>query len=82
MDVSVNKVTKEFLRRQFQEWYSEQICLQLQRDKESAVQLIDLRMSVVKPLGAKWMIGLYEYMKSNPDIIKNGYQHAGIIVQP
>ena len=26
LDVSVNKVAKEFLHGQFQEWYSEQIC--------------------------------------------------------
>ena len=30
LDVSVNKASKEFLCSQFQEWYSEQICHQLQ----------------------------------------------------
>ena len=42
-------------------------------DKEK-VQPVDLRMSIVKPLGAKWMMGLYDYMKSKADIIKNGYR--------
>ena len=80
LDVSVNKAAKEFLRSQFQEWYSEQICQQLQRG-ETALQPVDLRMSVVKPLGAKWLMNLYDYMKQKPDIIRNGFRHAGIIIQ-
>jgi len=35
-------------------------------------------MSIVKPLGAKWMMSLYDYMKAKPDIIRNGFRHAGI----
>ena len=76
LDVSVNKAAKEFLRRQFQEWYSSKISSQLQAG--STVEAVDLRMAVVKPLSAKWMIALYDYLKSKPDIIKNGFRHAGI----
>ena len=64
LDVSVNKAAKEFLRRQFQEWYSSKISSQLQAG--STVEAVDLRMAVVKPLSAKWMIALYDY------------RHAGI----
>ena len=53
LDVSINKAAKEFLRGQFQEWYSEQICRQLQEGNESVPQPVDLRMSIIKPLGAK-----------------------------
>ena len=81
LDIGVNKAAKEFLRSWFQEWYSEQICQQLQRGKETALQPVDLRMSVVKPLGARWMMNLYDYMKLKPDIIRNGFQHAGILIQ-
>lgn len=79
LDVSVNKSAKEYLRRQFQQWYSDQVCFQLER-KES-VKSISLQMSVVKPLGAKWMIGLYDYFKSKPDIIINGFKEAGIYTE-
>ena len=30
-------------------------------------------MSIVKPLGAQWLIDLNEYMQSNPSIIINGF---------
>ena len=79
LDVSVNKAAKEFLRRQFQEWYSEQVCQQLQ-DGDVTVQLVDLKMSTVKPLGAKWMMGLYDYMKTRPDIMRNGFHHSGLLI--
>ena len=77
LDVSMKKAAKDFLQSQFQEWYSEQICKQLHGNK-SATLPVDLWMSIVKPLGAKWMIRLYDYMKSKPDITRNGFQHAGI----
>lgn len=44
-------------------------------------QPVDLRMSIVKPLGAKWMMNLYDYMKLKPDDIRNGFLHAGVIIQ-
>ena len=79
LDVSVNKPAKEYLRRQFQLWYSDQVCTNL--GKKESVSSISLQMGVVKPLGAKWLIGVYEYMKSKPSIIINGFKEAGIYFQ-
>ena len=39
---------------------------------------VDLRLSVVKPLGAQWMMKLYDYLKSKPEIIENGFRAVGI----
>ena len=69
MDLAVNKA------HQFQKWYAEEVCSQLD---EGSVQFIDLRLSTMKPLGARWMVSGFDYMKSNPDIIKNGFNSAGI----
>lgn len=76
MDISVNKPAKNFLRQQFQEWYADKICNQL--SQKEGMSPVDLRLSIVKPLGAQWMIKLYDYLKSKPDIIKNGFRGAGI----
>ena len=59
MDISVNKPAKNFLRGQFQDWYATQICQQLKVVGEvqtQAVQPVDLRLSIMKPLGARWMV--------------------------
>ena len=73
--MSVNKSAKEFLKWQFQTWYFDQLCKKEGRGMEP----IDLKMSTIKPLSVKWLLGLYDYMKSRPDIIKNGFHGAGII---
>ena len=75
MDVSVNKAAKDFLCQRFREWYASQICQQIDEGDSSAV---DLRLNVVKPLGAQWMIQLYDYLKLHPEVIKNGFKGAGI----
>ena len=75
LDVSVNKAVKENLRKQFQNWYSSQVS----KDIDGAVmQPVGLSMSVVKPLGATWLMNTFDYIKANPSIIINGFKGAGI----
>ena len=49
LDLSVNKAAKEFLRKQFNGWYSDKIYYQL-RSGVKPMQSIDLRLSVVNHL--------------------------------
>ena len=76
LDVSVNKTAKEFIQRKFHTWYAENICDQL--EGKLPKQQVDLRMSVVKPLGAKWMVQFFDYLKTKPDIVSNGFKKSGI----
>ena len=70
LDLSVNKAAKEFLRKQFTEWYSNQICQQLRRGIKSAKAI-----EQYKTTGEQWMIGLYDYLK----IKTNGFKETGIV---
>ena len=72
LDISINKPVKEFLRGRFQEWYSKQVCNQLKGEEERSP--IDLRLSILKPLGATWMIAAHEYIARKPDIVSNGFK--------
>ena len=67
LDVSVNKAAKEFLRQKFHEWYAQKICAQL--EEEQPIVPVDLRLIVVKPVGAKRMVKFYDYFKAMPEII-------------
>ena len=78
LDVAMNKAAKECMRRQFHEWYSNFVCKQLDVSKENKTS-VDLSMSVMKPLGVKWLIGLNNYIKSSPEFIKNGFKEAGVL---
>jgi hypothetical protein len=69
----VNKSAKDFLRGKFNEWYSTKIAEA--RDDDT---IVDLRLAIPKPLSAQWMIQFFDYIRSKPDIIKNGFRYAGI----
>ena len=75
LDLSVNKPAKEFLRGRFQEWYTSQIVDQLEED----TQQVDLRLSIMKPLGTHWLVALYDYICANPTFIVIGFSKAGIL---
>ena len=67
------------MKQQFQEWYSERIFEQLDQDMEiKDLQPVDLRLSVMKYIRGSWIIALFDYLSSKPDIIKNGFRYAGI----
>jgi len=77
LDVSVNKSVKEFLRGQFHKWYAGEVCSQLHESDN--VQAVDLSLSVVKPLGAIWLINLFDYLHTHPEIARNGFRKAGLL---
>ena len=76
LDLSVNKPAKEQMRWKFQDWYGEIICKQLE---DKVQELVDMRLSIMKPLSAKWVIETYQYLSANPTIIINGFRAAGIV---
>ena len=40
---------------------------------------VNLRLSVMKELEAKWLVSTYDYFKGNSSIIQNGFKEVGII---
>ena len=80
LDISVNKAAKSFMHDQFQTWYAQQVQLQM-KDGGTTNEPVDLRLSIVKPISARWLVNLYDYLVSKPDIIKNGFKGAGITTE-
>ena len=39
---------------------------------------LDLRISILKPLGGEWLVSAYHYLQSNGSLTRNGFQAAGI----
>ena len=77
--MSLNRAAKDFMKQQFQEWYSERIFEQLNQDIEiKDLHPVDLQLSIMKHIGGSWIIALFDYLSSKPDIIKNGFRYAGI----
>ena len=78
MDLSVNKCIKDFLKKEFTTWYSEKVYAEHFEEQTP----VDLRLSVMKPIGAQWLINAFDYLVSHNDIIVNGFKASGIVDIP
>ena len=50
----------------------------LHAGKSAAEVQVDMKISVRKEVSAAWLAGLYDNLRSQPEIIKNGFTKAGI----
>ena len=49
-----------------------------QKDSGTATQPVDMKLSIMKPIGAKWMMEAFDYIQSHPEMIRNGFKNVGI----
>ena len=82
MDISVNKPAKDFLKRQFNQWYTDQVMKQLEgrgNSLEAAeIQPIEMGKPLMKENSTKWLVDMAEYLCNNPLFIVNGFICSGI----
>ena len=69
LDITVNKPAKS---------YTEQVAKQLNEGKAPADVEVSLNLSEIKPLHAKWIYEMYEYLRGRSDLVLNGFESAGI----
>ena len=75
LDVSDNFRFKQHLTRQFEQWYADQVAAALSQDEEPKV---DVRMSTMKPLHARWLVAAIDELRSTPDELIYGWVQTGI----
>ena len=80
LDISVNKPAKQFFKKKFDEWYTDQIMQQIhgQDVEEVELQPVDLSLAALRDLGGQWLVEMSEYISDNPQIIVNGFFKSGI----
>ena len=78
LDLTVNAVAKHFLKDKFELQYANEVNKQL--DEGTEVYEIDilLKLSILKPIHGRWLLGLYDHLRNNKEIIINGFESAGI----
>ena len=81
LDLTVNGAGKKLMRKHFVTYYSQTVKQQL----DSGVQLddveVDIRLSVIKPLHAQWLVNVYNFFTGTGKgkaIIAKGWKKAGI----
>ena len=80
LDLTVNKPTKAFVSNKYQQWYADKVSKQLSRGVAPHDVKVDVKLSIVKPLHAEWVVEYYQRMQlaSSKAIITNGFKKAKI----
>ena len=76
-----NDYVKRFMKKKFTLWYSDQVIRALDEGKDIKDVEISLKLSIVKPFHAKWLIEMYNHMTSSEgrDVCFKGWKVAGIL---
>ena len=77
LDLTVNGVAKEFLNKKFSD-YAKKITDELEKGTDVYKIDVNTTLTVMKPVHAKWVIGLYDHLRNSSDIITKGFEKAGI----
>ena len=78
------KPAKAFLQRKFDEWYMQQVKMQLDGKSDDEIeefelQPIDLSMARMKEVSAEWLVEMATYIAENPQFLVNGFLKSGIV---
>ena len=78
LDLTVNRSCKSFLRDKFQLWYAEQVQAQISKGIAPGSASGNLKLSILKPIHAKWVTQYYDHIRTDGDIVKNGWRSPDI----
>ena len=69
------------MKKKFTLWYTDQVIRALDEGKDIKDVKISLKLSIVKPLHARWLIEMYNHMTSSEgrDVCLKGWKVAGIL---
>ena len=78
LDRSVNKTPKYFISDIYNSWLANEVLKQLRAGKAAADVQVSLKLSVIKPLHAKWIADLCNTLKDDKEMAINGFRNAVI----
>ena len=78
LNISVNKVAKSFISDKYNSWLANEVSKQLNTRKSAPDVKVSLKLSVIKPPHAKWIVDLYNTLKDDKEMTINGFRNAEI----
>ena len=78
LDLNVNVQAKQFLKKKFECWYTQQISRRLENGTNVYDAQVPLKLSIIKPILVKWLLGLYDHLRNSSEAIIKGFEMAGI----
>ena len=67
LDLNVNGHAKEFLKKRLECWYAKQVTDQIDRGSSVYDVNVPLKLSIINPIHAKRLIGLYDHLNNSSD---------------
>ena len=77
LDLTDNRSCKSFLPEKAQILYAEQEQVQISKVAPESVS-VDLKIGIHQPIHAKWVTQYYDYIRTDKDIVKNGWRRSRI----
>ena len=80
LNLMVNGHWKQFFKRKFNEWYSDQMKVQLDNGADIDEIQVVLQLTKLKPVYASWIVEFFNHMSTlkGKEIIGSGWKSAGI----
>ena len=78
LEIFVNKSAKCFIAEKYQEWYATKVLQQLNRGVAAHNVKVDVKLSIMKPLHAKWITEMYHHLKRSKQIEISGFRKVNI----
>ena len=78
LDLNVNGHAKQFPKKKFECWYAKQVTKQIDRGSSVYDVNVLFKLSIIKPIYAKWLIGPDDHLNSTSDTTIKGFAMAGI----
>ena len=78
LDVSVNEVFKREMKKQFGDWYAEQLMVDMNSGKNVDDYRVDMHTSVVKSIPFQWLMKTCNWLQEQYETIQRGFTEAGI----
>ena len=78
MDLSVNGDFKVIVKEQFTQWYAGRDAA---NPKEGNKETVDLRISVMKPIHARWIVSAFDMVAKDSIVITCRWRLAGFLTK-
>lgn len=81
LDQLVNKEFKGALKKEFHKWYADSILDKMSEksDDESVVSSINLKLSVLKPVHAQWLVRAIDSITARKELLVKSFETTGIL---
>ena len=81
LDVTINKVVKDELKRHLIDWYAKEVFESLENEQSAKEVKLDFKMSNIKPVHARWMIDIMANVSQRKELILAGWRKS-LAVKP